>query len=78
MILRLLGLAFVAASMAGCIGTVGSNHLELMKQHNARGCVYIRGSGKPYADASLMVIGTWGTDPPPYAECWKGLPVSVP
>ncbi len=62
-----------AFPMAG--GMDSSQTLEIMKAQNARGCLFIRGSATPWASAGFMAIGTWGTDPPPYNECFSGIPV---
>ncbi len=52
--------------------------LKVMREQNARGCLYVRGNAKPWADASLIVVGTWGSEPPPYEKCWSGLPAGIP
>jgi len=56
-------------------GMNATETLEIMKAQNARGCLYIRGSATPFASAGFIALGTWGADPPKYADCWRGLPV---
>lgn len=52
--------------------------LAVMKETNARGCIYVRASAQPWAQATTIIVGTWGQDPPDYKECWKGLPAGIP
>lgn len=52
--------------------------LAILKEQNARGCVYVRASAQPWAQATTIIVGTWGIDPPKYADCWKGLPAGMP
>jgi hypothetical protein len=73
----------VALALAGCAGWIPQGATtgdvkDIMAQENARGCIYVRASATPWAQATMLVVGTWGQDPPPYAECWKGLPAGVP
>jgi len=77
----LLGTALVL--LAGCAplltGTAStSDALKVMKAENARGCIYVRASATPWAQATLLLVGTWGAKPPDYEECWKGLPAGIP
>lgn len=51
---------------------------DIMQTQNARGCLYARASATPWAQATIIVIGTWGPDPPPYEQCWQGLPSGIP
>ena len=51
---------------------------DIITQANMRGCIYVRGSTL-FSDAgTMMLIGTWGQNPPEYRECFTGLPVSPP
>lgn len=68
---------------AGCAPLLtGTNSVEdalkVMREQNARGCLYLKGKAQPWADVTLMVVGTWGQEPPAYAECWTGLPTAAP
>jgi hypothetical protein len=51
---------------------------EIMQSTNARGCIYARASATPWAQATTIIVGTWGTDGPKFSECWQGLPAGVP
>ena len=64
----------VALVVSGC----AIESLEVMKEQNARGCVYVRASAQPWAQATTIIVGTWGTDPPKYIDCWRGLPIGLP
>jgi hypothetical protein len=65
----------VALVLAGVLLTgCPAQSLEVMKQENARGCVYFRGSAAPWASVNTLIVGTWGQDPPPYESCWRGIP----
>jgi hypothetical protein len=80
--LTLLGLS-LSLLLAGCGAMLtgsasSSDSLKVMAQENARGCIYIRASATPWAQATLILIGTWGQDPPLYSECWLGLPAGIP
>lgn len=67
---------------AGCSGlgilqnpaTDVSQQRAIMEQQNARGCIYFRANALPWASVTTLLVGTWGQEPPSYAECWKGLP----
>ncbi len=67
---------------AGCLmlgpGGTAEQALELIKLQNVRGCIYARASTTSLASGSLLVIGTFGPDPPAYSECWQGLPSGIP
>lgn len=83
--MRLMGLLTgVAIALAtGCApiltGTADPQaSLAILKEANARGCLYARASAQPWAQATTIIVGTWGTDPPAYAECWRGLPAGIP
>lgn len=75
-------LVLIVALFSGCSGlgilqnpaSDPSSQLAIMKQENARGCIYFRGNATPWADVKTVIVGTWGQNPPLYAECWQGLP----
>lgn len=64
-------LALGGLLLSGCANT---QSLDVMKQENARGCVYFRGSAAPWASVNTLIVGTWGQDPPAYEACWRGIP----
>jgi hypothetical protein len=66
-----LALALAGALLSGC---VSGQAAEIVRMENARGCVYFRGSAAPWASLNALVVGTFGTDPPAYVECWRGIP----
>lgn len=75
--------AGVMSLMAGCAplltGTTDpKDTLAIMREQNARGCLYLRASAAPWPQATTILIGTWGADPPAYSDCWKGLPAGIP
>jgi hypothetical protein len=78
-LLMLLTLPFLVTSACAMFTPPGgmstSDTLEWMKLQNARGCMYARGASTAFLTASFGVVGTWGADPPPYAECFQGLPM---
>lgn len=81
--LALVPLGTIAIAISGCgfllTGTTDPGRMaEILKAEKARGCVYARASGRPWADAGLLLVGTWGVNPPTYAECWQGLPPGGP
>lgn len=80
---RCVTFGVLSVIMAGCAplltGTSNvDDALKVLEWQNARGCLYVRGNARPYADVTALVVGTWGPDPPAYAECWQGLPPGVP
>lgn len=67
--------------LSGCSGLalLNQNNTEdqtraILEMQNARGCIYFNGSAAPWASVKTVIVGTWGQNPPSYAECWKGLP----
>jgi len=70
--LRLAALAVLLAALPACYATNAQN---VMAEPNARGCVYVRASAMPIASGGLILVGTWGNDPPAYADCFNGLPI---
>jgi len=78
-LLLLLAASCLSACAPLLTGTAStSDALKVMKAENARGCIYVRASATPWAQATLLLVGTWGAKPPEYSECWKGLPAGVP
>jgi hypothetical protein len=76
-----LALLLPACSGLGILqnpATETTQQLAIMQQANARGCVYFKGNAAPWANVTTIVIGTWGQDPPTYADCWLGLPAGIP
>ena len=78
---RLLALVALAGLLPACSGlallnqdNTAAQQIEIMKQQNARGCIYFYGSAAPWATVKTIIVGTWGQDPPSYSECWQGLP----
>ena len=74
--LAALLIAACAGLTTSCAST--SDAKKLMDSTNARGCLYSRASATPWAQATIIVVGTWGENPPTYAECWQGLPAAIP
>lgn len=72
----------MAVVISGCSGlgilqnpaTTTTQQDAIMKYENARGCIYFNGNAQPWANVKTMIVGTWGKDPPPYSECFTGLP----
>jgi len=50
----------------------------IMDSTHARGCIYARASAKPWAEATTILVGTWGDPPLSMSECWDKLPPSAP
>ena len=81
-LLMLLCLMILVGGISAC-GTMfappggmsSADTLAWMQLQNARGCMYMRGASTAFMTASFGVVGTWGADPPPYAECFQGLPM---
>ena len=60
-------------------GSTDPAHVEtIMKATNSRGCILGRADAKPWAQAALLLFGTWGDNPPSQEDCWKGMPVGGP
>ena len=85
MMWRIVGAIGLILVLSGCSGfgilnqtSTTEQQLEIMKAQNARGCIYFGGSAAPWAQVKTVIVGTWGADPPPYAECFKTLPVGIP
>ena len=79
--MKKLMMVIALALLTGCSGLASLNpnlsaeqQATIMKQENARGCIYFRGNAAPFANVSTLIVGTWGSDPPAYADCWKELP----
>ena len=70
--LRVFALALLLVSLTACYA---ANAQNVMADPNARGCVYVRASAMPLASGGLILVGTWGADPPAYADCFNGLPI---
>lgn len=78
-------IALLALALAGCSGlgilqnpaTDTTQQVAIMAQQNARGCVYLRANAAPWASVTTIIVGTWGQDPPSYAECWRDLPAEI-
>lgn len=64
----------VALALGGCYA---GNAESIMQDTNARGCLFLRATATPLAGGGLLLVGTWGPDPPPYRECFDSMP-SVP
>jgi len=69
--------------LAGCAplltGTTDPAQVKsIMESTNARGCIYARASAAPWAQATTIIIGTWGQDGPRFEDCWKGIPPGIP
>ena len=83
MFYTLLSLLLTLYFLTGCARLLGPGATvqdvkEIITNTNMRGCIYVRGSTLLTSAATLMMIGTWGQDPPPYRDCFTGLPVSPP
>jgi hypothetical protein len=79
----LLPALLILCAVSGCTtlltGTANTDDaLKIMQAQQVRGCLYLRVNASPYAQASMLLVGTWGTDPPAYSECWQGLPTGLP
>jgi hypothetical protein len=80
------GLAALCLLLSGCSGlgilqnpaTDTTQQTAIMAQQNARGCIYFKANAAPWASVTTILVGTWGSSPPSYAECWKGLPAGMP
>lgn len=71
--------ALLGVLLTGCAALYGTKASPedvraLLELQNARGCIYFRGAALPWADVTMHVIGTWGSNPPTYEECFKSLP----
>lgn len=66
--------AIVALLVTGCYAT---NAESIMRDTNARGCIFLRATATPVAGGGILLVGTWGPDPPAYRDCFDSLP-SVP
>jgi len=82
---RLLVTAAVSSGLllTGCAplltGTTDPAQVKaIMESTNARGCIYARASAAPWAQATTVIIGTWGQDGPRFEDCWKGIPPGIP
>lgn len=51
---------------------------KIMESTKARGCIYAHASAKPYAEASTILVGTWGDPPPDLTACWTSIPPGLP
>lgn len=75
--------ATLALGLSGCAAlTTGQTNPQDIKTvldaQNARGCIYLRITNALYFSGNLLLVGTWGNEPPAYADCWKGLPPGTP
>lgn len=78
-IITLAALSLITACAPILTGTANvDDALKVMQAQDARGCIYLKGKAQPWADVTLMVVGTWGAQPPAYKECWTGLPTQAP
>lgn len=68
-------LASLAALVIG--GCYAGDAESIMRDSNARGCLFLRATATPLAGGGILLVGTWGPDPPPYRECFDSMP-SVP
>ncbi len=80
---RVMLFCIIGILLAGCAriltGTGSTEEaLAIMREQNARGCIYAKGKAQPWADVTIIVVGTWGQEPPPYDQCWSGLPSGIP
>lgn len=78
---KVVVLLLLVVPVVGCSGLALLNQdntaeqtRAILERQNARGCIYFYGSAAPWATVKTVVVGTWGQDPPPYSECWQGLP----
>lgn len=69
--MRSLLLAVVLAALPGCYA---SQSLDIMREQNARGCIFARAAATPWASGGILLVGTWGQNPPTYSQCWQNLP----
>ncbi len=79
--LLVLCLALTGCSGLGILQNPATNTAQqeaIMAQQNARGCVYFKANAQPWANVTTLLVGTWGQNPPTYAECWQGLPAGMP
>ncbi len=79
--MRLVLCVLIVTLLSGCSGLalLNQNNTEaqtqaILQQQNARGCIYFYGTAAPWASVKTVIVGTWGQNPPPYAECWQGIP----
>lgn len=85
-IVRMLLLCALLMALSACSGlgilqnpaTDTSQQAAIMQQQNARDCVYFKANAAPWAQVTTIIVGTWGQNPPSYAECWQGLPAGIP
>lgn len=66
--------SLAAILLTGCYA---GNAESIMQDSNARGCLFLRATATPLAGGGILLVGTWGPDPPPYRECFDSMP-SVP
>ena len=71
--MRARGLLRTAASLLS--GGYAGQSLEIIREQHARGCVFARAAATPWAAGGILLVGTWGPNPPTYEQCWKNLPV---
>ena len=63
--------------LGGCAIYTPTNIEEWVAQAKAldgSGCVYLRANGRPYVDAAVLVVSTYGKGAPKYKECLEAIP----
>jgi hypothetical protein len=78
--MRYILLVLLTLSLTGCMSYMGyqASNIEewaiQTKALDASGCIYFRGNSRPYADVSMLFIGTYGKGAPKYLDCLQAIP----